>query len=54
MPEADTTLHERIDLLCAKVQSILAYIASFERRIARVEGAPESTDLLCSYLHELD
>ena len=54
MLEADTTLHERIDMLCAKVQSLLAYIASLERRIAQLEGAPECTDLPCNYLHELD
>ncbi|CAE7402494.1 unnamed protein product, partial [Symbiodinium microadriaticum] len=34
MLEADTTLHERIDMRCAKVQSLLAYVASLERRIA--------------------
>ena len=45
MLEADTTLHERIDLLCARVQSLLAYAVSLERRIAQLEGAPDCTDL---------
>ena len=54
MLEADTTLHERIDMRCAKVQSLLAYVASLERRIAQLEGAPECTDLPRNYLHELD
>ncbi|OLP74986.1 hypothetical protein AK812_SmicGene45304 [Symbiodinium microadriaticum] len=38
MLEADTMLHERIDVLYAKVQSLLAYIASLERRIAQLEA----------------
>ena len=54
MLEADTTLHERVDALWAKVHSILAYVASLERRIAQLEGAPECTDVPCDYLHELD
>ena len=54
MLEADTTLHERIDLLSARVQSLLAYVASLERRIAQVEGAPDCTDLPSNYLYELD
>ena len=54
MLEADTTLHERIDLLYARVQSLLAYVASLERRIAKLEGAPGCTDLPSNYLHELD
>ena len=54
MLEADTTLHERIDLLSARVQSLLAYIASLEKRIALLEGTPDCTDLPSNYLHELD
>ena len=54
MLEADTTLHERIDLLSARLQSLLAYIASLEKRIALLEGAPDCTDLPSDFLHELD
>ena len=54
MLESDTTLHERIDELWAKIQGLLAYISSLERRIAMLEGAPECTDLPIICLHELD
>ena len=54
MLEADATLHERIDALWVKVHSLLAYLASLERRIAQLEGAPECTDVSSNYLHELD
>ena len=54
MLEADTTLHERIDLLSARVQSLLAYISSLEKRIAFLEGTPDCTDSPSIYLHELD
>ena len=54
MLEADTTLHERVDALWAKVHSLMAYINSLEQRIAQLEGAPECTDVPCNYLHELD
>ena len=54
MLEADTTLHERIDLLSARLQSLLAYIASPEKRIALLEGTPDCTDLPSDFLHELD
>ena len=46
-------LHERIDLLSASF-SLLAKIASLEKRIALLEGTPDCTDLPGDFLHKLD
>ena len=52
--ESDTRIHERIDELIHRVQVLGAYVWSLERRIASLEGAPQSTDPPVICLQELD
>ena len=53
--ESDAVLHVRIDQLALRLQNLCNMLSAFERRLARLEGSPQTTDSQGPlFLQELD